>query len=278
MRESKFGMCISIAVTIVSVLVVLFIQEESIIKSVFSVVLDGGFVSTLILVITYYTEERKSLYKFYTAADRYTEIVRRFSQYLADSNVIISKETEEEKRQKTMEKVMGRLEKIYEDLYIEYSVIQEETRFFEAYSIKGSKRDDIKRCMRTLYNHIKIDLECIKICEEKYYTNQLYGDESYEVIKVNYDQLCNNFIRKDELNKFMLRSCVLLDAILNIFISKKIIYLRNDKKTKRNSKYEVSFENNEINDTKKIYAIHEDRRCRDSVLPQKRFWRIKRKY
>lgn len=254
MKESKWGICISGIVLILSILIVLVVNEECMFRDALLVGLDGGFASILILVVTYFTEERKSIYNFYIAAERYTEKLRCFSQYLAESNVEIEKiEEEKDKRGKKsevnefkiMENVLNRLEKVCEELYEEFKVMQKETREFEAYSIKNSKRYRIKFYMREIYNSSKGVMDCIKNCDElQRRSNLLSMEGNCEAITFVYYELCSYFIEKDEKDKdkYILVKCKNPDYFLGKFISKGCISLRGGGFVNRNAEYKKIWE------------------------------------
>lgn len=239
MKESKRGALISVVIIAFSVFVNIYIPEENLLQEIFSAVLDGGVASTLILLVTYFVEERKTIYNFYVAADTYTEKMRLFSKYLAEASYIL--EQNEENTESVLTAVDKYIEKISCELHEEYVIIQKETREFEEHAIKILGRSAIRYYMREFYNATKVDMEFIKMCEEMIYRNELYGKCDSKMHYV-YKELFSIFIERDEnyAENFVLVRCKILDEILKKFVSKKYISLRKGGEPYRDTEYEVS--------------------------------------
>ena len=237
MREIKIGIWISIIVTMLAIFTTIFLPEESILKNIFSVVLDGGVAAILILVITYYTEERKSIYNFYIAADTYVEILRSFSCDLAKVHVHFTETESKEEKKLLMEYVMRQLEVTYDKLYEEALIIREETRIFEA----DSSKSKVQYLMRELYDTIKVDLNCMKNCKRINFYRELYVDEEYELLKRVYDKIILTFIgnKEKEENIFICVRCKSIDEILKKFVYEKWIVLRGGGEKRRDDEYEI---------------------------------------
>ena len=225
--------------------IIVYVQENNICYNLFSASFGGVAVSWVVAVITYFTEERKIIYNFYVAADRYTEKLRCFSHFLAESYMCLENEKYESDKLKTRCVVLNRLERIFDELYEEYIVIQRETREFEAYHIKNTKRYDIKWYMREFYDSTKAVVNCIRSCEEIDYHNKLREKNNYDKVEFIYNKLCSFFLERDN-NKFILIKCKHLDYILDKFIVYGFMALRKGGKVIRNSEYEIISSNKNI--------------------------------
>lgn len=243
MKESKYSIFILGSILFANLIIILCVQnEDSAILKIFSASFGGVAVSWVVAIITYFAEERKSIYNFYVAADRYTEKLRSFSQYLVESNICIDKAVGETKRFEKLERVLFRLEKIFDELYEEFLVMQNETREYEAYFFKvGEKRYRIRYYMRQIYDSSKDVLYSIKTCEELKHRSRLLNlnaDEYYKKMTSIYQQLCSILINKDN-DKYILIKCKDPDYFLEQFIKYRCIALRNGGIVKRNAEYAI---------------------------------------
>ena len=102
--------------------------------------------------------------------------------------------------------------------------------------------------MRKLYNAIKVDLKCIKNCEETYYLIELYNYKEDQLLQSIYEKLTKVFIKNKEKSesKFILVRCQILDEILDYFLCKGIVNLKNGGRIDRKTEYEVPREDENI--------------------------------
>lgn len=227
MKESKYSIYALGFILFINLFIIKYVDKNNIFFNIFSASFGGVAVSWVVAVITYFTEERKAIYNFYIAAEKYLEKLICFSQFLAESYMCLENETFESDKLETRYVVLNRLEKICDELYEEYIIIQKETREFEAYSFKGKKRRAIQYYMRKTYDKIFDILNCIKNCVELNYRNSLNKQQNYEKTISVYDTVYSALIEKKESeNEYIPIECKKIDNFLNEFIKLKCISLR----------------------------------------------------
>lgn len=227
MKESKYSIYVLGSILFINLIIIIYVDKNNVFYNIFSASFGGVAVSWVVAIIAYFTEERKTIYNFYIATDRYLEKLICLSQFLAESYMYLENEKDEIDKLETRHVVVNRLEKVCDELYEEYIIIQKETREFEAYSFKGNKRNDIQYYMRETYKIIDDILNCIRNCVELNYRNNLNEKENYEKVISIYDTIYCALIEKDEnKNEYILIKCKKISYFLNEFIKHQYISLR----------------------------------------------------
>lgn len=260
MKENKDSIVILLIVLLINLFAVLFFQDSKF-ETILSASFGGVAVSWIIAIITYLTEKRKTIYDFYIAVERYLEEIQYFSQFLSEVDSYLKQQDIlkcDFSKYDLLEEEIKSVEKIYEKIYDDFLIIQEETRKFETYSNKFSQQD-LRYYIRIIYNIIKDDIKCMKECIKLYPILKIQNEWKVDSLIYIHKKLIDIFIDKEqeENDMYTLKEYERIYEHLKYFSDNKYILLREAKEIKRDVKYKVICKKN--NSKEKIDPhFHED--------------------
>lgn len=212
MKESKYSIYVLGSILFINLIIIIYVDQNNVFYNIFSASFGGVAVSWVVAIITYLTEKRKLVYNFYNAAERYAENINYFSKLIIETNAMMKDGKFQDGIY--MNYIFEKVEKLYTDLYNDFSIIQEETRKIESSSLKRNIHE-VGFYMRKFYKAIKDDMKVLKSCLEILKYEKIKFDGDIKTLKTVYDSIFSIFKIQLKEDTFELIKCKELYDILD---------------------------------------------------------------